>query len=227
MRLHRFIGDFDLTQEKISLNDSEIINQLAKVFRLKIGDFFLLCDGKGNEAKAEIISLSKTEIIAVLSEKRKIEGSRNRAFLFCAVLKKDNFELVVQKATEVGISAIIPIRTERTIKTDLNIERLKKIAREASEQSGRGDVPEIMEIEDFEPGKYKKEENYLFDLSGEKYACEVQDISPRSIWIGPEGGFSEEEIKKARDAGFRIAGLGPLTLRAETAAIVASYLAAN
>ena len=159
--------------------------------------------------------------------------------------------MVVQKTTECGISKIVPIISARTIKTGLNLERLKKIAKEASEQSGRSIVPEILEPISFEKSfelVKKNEINILFDSSGEflfektcehdgantrnfsaeKYPCFSNRNSPQTnIWIGPEGGWTPEEINKTRDLNFKIKSLGKNTLRAETAAIVSTYLISN
>jgi len=249
MKIHRFIGPFDLTQKSLQIKDKEIVNQMKNVLRLKEGELVELCDGKDISAMAEIAKINKDSVDVLIEKIEKNKNkSKNKVSLFCAILKKENFELVVQKATECGISKIIPIITARTIKTGLNMDRLKKIAKEASEQSGRITVPEISEPIKFEDAiKNIGEESVFFDASGEltfemhcagwraehsKFSAEnymriSKDNSPRSIWIGPEGGWTEEEIAKAKSLNFKIASLGTLTLRGETAAIIATYLISN
>ena len=147
--------------------------------------------------------------------------------MYLAILKKDNFELAVQKATECGVSNIIPVITERTIKTGLNTERLEKIVKEASEQSGRSIVPKILETMELKEALQhgtKNEEKVIFHLVKENYEPK-KNVTTVSIFIGPEGGFTEKEINLAKESGYEVASLGDLTLRGETAAIVATYRA--
>lgn len=228
MRLHRFIGDFDLSQKNVNITDSELINQISRVLRLEAGDKFILSDGKSNEAIAQIIDLGKKTIAAEISKQYKNENETiKKVFLYCAILKRENFELVIQKATEAGIFEIIPLITERTVKTGLNMERLRKIIREAAEQSGRGLVPRLHQAMEFKmvmDHAKLNDKNILFDLSSTEKMTEATNVG---IFIGPEGGFSTSELEFAKEHNFIIASLGKLTLRAETAAIIASYLAGH
>lgn len=255
MKIHRFIDNFDLSKTELEIT-GEIAKQMALVLKLKIGEKIELCDGKGISAMAEIKEINKksvkVKIDAPLRQDSTGQNSTKKIHLFCAILKKENFELVVQKTTECGVSKIIPIITERTVKTGLNLERLQKIAKEASEQSGRISVPEISEPIVFTKAIENLEgDNILFDSSGE-HSFEIHAYSPadellcsprqsaqcisnecspsllqKNIWIGPEGGWTEKEIELAKKNNFKIATLGPLTLRGETAAIVATYLVSN
>jgi 16S rRNA (uracil1498-N3)-methyltransferase len=257
MKIHRFIGPFDLSKSEFEI-EGEIAHQITKVLKLKVGEKIELCDGKGISAMAEIVEMGKNKVAVKKAPTSKVAEvptknvGENKVFLFCAVLKKENFEMVVQKTTECGVAKIIPIISARTIKTGVNLERLRKIAREASEQSGRINVPEISEPITFEKSLElfgKNECNLFFDGSGElfyktpwerdgastrnfsaeKYPCVLENNSPRpiNIFIGPEGGWTLGEVEKAKNLNFKIASLGPLTLRGETAAIVATYLWAN
>ena len=142
MRLNRFFLNIDLDSPKIRITDLEVLNQVRNVLRLKSGDQFVICDGKLNEALVSVDTFNKDSIEAeVLSVNRNQNEPERHVVLYCSVLKKENFELVAQKATEVGVKEIVPIITERTVKLNLNIERLEKIIKEAAEQSGRGIVP--------------------------------------------------------------------------------------
>ena len=227
MRLHRFIGNFDFNGKELIVRDEEFINQWRNVLRLKTGDTLILCNGKGQEAEAVIEEMNKGEIILSLQDINTPDREPQKsASLFCAVLKRENFELVVQKATEIGITRIVPLLTERTVKTGFNRDRLEKIVREACEQSGRTTLPELAEpmlfakaIESINPT-----ESVLFDLSGSEISS-FEALQLSSFFVGPEGGFSEKEVSLAQNTGCKIASLGSLTLRGETAAIVASYLA--
>lgn len=231
MKIHRFIGDFDLSGKTIEITDSKIIKQIRDVLRLEIAEKITLSDGRGKSAIVILDFISHEKITGNV-EKLEIQQNNNKKVnLFLAILKKENFELAVQKAVEVGVSSITPVITERTIKTGLNIERLNKIIREASEQSGRSILPTLSPILGFSPALAfgsAATEKTIFHLDGELYAPDTNRIAnakTASIFIGPEGGFTEKEIKIAEAAGYTVASLGPLTLRGETAAIVATYRA--
>jgi len=225
MKLHRFIGDFNLTEKSLFSEEKELIHQLKSVLKIKQGEKIILCDGKGKEAsfiatpqKRGLVFYREGNIVPAWMPLKKLT-------LCLAILKKENFELVTQKATELGISRIIPIISTRTVKTGLNMARITKIAKEAAEQSGRGDIPEILPISSFEKclaiegnkiilhpvGKNKKD--LVFNI----------DASAKIIFIGPEGGWTDEEILAAKQAGAFCISLGPMTMRSETAAIIASF----
>src|SRR5262249_1670507 len=112
------------------------------------------------------------------------------ATLYSALLKRENFELVCQKATELGIARIVPLHTERTVKTGFNRSRLEKIIQEACEQSGRTRVPELMDPMEFKEALTRIETPaVLFDHSGTPYASFDFATPNLSVFIGPEGGF--------------------------------------
>ncbi len=229
MRLHRFIGDFDLSKKELQITNPENIKQIKGVLRLEVGDKIILGDGKGQEGEATIVSISSNLISASLDNMKKVDDVLTYVSTYLAILKKENFELAVQKMVEAGVSNIIPIITERTVKTGLNTERLLKIIREASEQSGRSIVPTLSPILDFKDAlqdKLGSEEKIIFDLNTLSYSPEKK-IKNSNIFIGPEGGFTEKEIELAKESGYIVASLGSLTLRGETAAIVATYRAVN
>lgn len=232
MKLHRFIGEYDFSKKPASMQggeikilDPKIIKQIKNVLRLEKGEMIILSDGKGNNAEVVLDSISSQKITGIISKIDKKDRSRRKVSLYMAVLKKENFEIAVQKAVEAGVSEIIPVITERTIKTGLNIERLKKIILEASEQSGRSFVPTLSPILKFKDALKNGEnaqEKIIFHLRNELYTPD-KNAENISIFIGPEGGFTEKEVKLAKDSGYIIVSLGHLTLRAETAAIIATY----
>ena len=229
MRLHRFIGEYNLNKDIIEIKDLDFIKQIKSVLRLELGDFLILCDGNGIEAKVEIIEINKGEIITQVIERTEKEQDLKKVSLYLSILKKENFELAVEKAVEIGVSEIIPIITERTIKLNLNEDRLRKIIREASEQSGRTILPvlsPIMKFEDAIIDGTKNEEKIFFDLA-ENENSKIIDYKSASIFIGPEGGFTKEEQDFALQNDYKIESLGALTLRAETAAIIATYKVVN
>lgn len=227
MKLHRFFGDFDLQKNKIEIFDEEICNQIKNVLRLGIGDKLILCDGKKRESVVQISAFGKG---SVLFENGKTENNQNEPakniILYCSILKHDHFELVCQKATEVGASKIVPIICKHTVKKDIRTERVRKIIKEAAEQSGRGKIPVLGEVIEFSKALEnagENEINIIFDASGKKF----EPISTKNIgiFIGPEGGWDKTEIVLAKDKGFSIFNLGKLILRAETAAILGVFAA--
>jgi 16S rRNA (uracil1498-N3)-methyltransferase len=143
--------------------------------------------------------------------------------LCCSILKRENFELVVQKATELGVSRIIPIIAERTVKTGLKMERLKAIAKEATEQSGRGVVPDISEPMSLTDALALPGHKLFFHTGTQAHPALSSD--PALLFIGPEGGWSDRDVAAAVSAGCQVCSLGKRTLRGETAAIVACYQA--
>lgn len=233
MKIHRFIdSSFNLDSGSLVVTNPEIVNQWVNVLRFKISDKLVVCDGAGFESQATIVKISTDTVELLLDGKTKNQNEPSRqVYLYCAVLKKENFELVVQKSIETGVTKIIPIKTERTIKQNLRVDRLQKIAQEAAEQSGRGIVPEIAGVMDFAPAlaeAVSRGETFLFDLTASKMFTEKSPSKDLvNIFIGPEGGFSETEVAQAKESSAQISSLGRLTLRAETAAIVATWASAN
>ncbi len=203
-------------------HQQEIIRQWKKVFRYESGAEVILFDGKG-EYLAEIIELSKKDESARLILKNKIEKkiqTKTSVYLALSMLKGEHTDMVVEKVTELGVSGIVLVQTDRVIKKGANLDRLQKIAIEASEQCGRIDVPEISINEDLESLLDSSifDKKVILDMSGVKY----QNISGEKIllFIGPEGGWSDNEICMFKNKGVTVASIGENVLRAETAAIV-------
>lgn len=237
MRLHRFILDYGQAQEELSrtihITDSRIIHQIRSVLRLKAGDQLVLCDGNGTDACMRITAIkAKAVEVCIESLSKNMFESSIASILYCAILKKDSFEWVVQKCTEVGITHIVPVLTQRTVKNSLSLTRLRSIAQEAAEQSGRGKVPLIAEPLPLKHAMNKALKSgaaYFFDPSGDEQAKNsfARREKGVSIFIGPEGGWDPYELDYARVSGARIMRLGKTILRAETAAIIASYVLIN
>ncbi len=233
MRLHYFIGDFNFSEKNIKIIEPDLVNQFRNVLRFKVGDKIILGDGKMNEVLAEIAEIKKEFIdVKILEVRLNKNEPRKEIILYCAILKRENFELACQKATEIGVGKIVPIICQRTIKFGLKEERLKKIIQEAAEQSGRGIIPELGQIISFEKAiEQAKNNNFnlLFDVSGSelvKTKLELAAAKKIGIFIGPEGGWEEKEIEIAKnEKKFKVSSLGKLTLRAETAAIIGTYIA--
>ncbi len=244
MRLHRFYINQEIQVGKeIRVEDTELLNQWGKVFRLSAGDKVIIFNGEGLDFEASFKILSKKE--AVLTIKNVIENkntSEKELHIFQSIIKKDNFELIVQKCTEIGAFAFHPLISERSEKKDLNTERLVKISKEASEQSFRTTVPKI-----FEPLTLEKAvENFdgelsVLDFDGEPlfssslreerskpsmdcHASLAMTDNKIGLIIGPEGGWSGKEKEYFKSKNIKSISLGNPVLRAETAAIVGSAL---
>lgn len=231
MRLHRFYISQKIEHTKTIIKDEKIIHQWRDVFRYNVGTEVIIFDGSGNEYDAVIEKMNNREAeVRLVSERKGIlpgkdpsTGSGQEITLYQSLIKKDKMEWVVEKATELGVSKIVPIISERSEKKGFNIERAKKIAIEASEQCGRADVPVVESIMGLEECIMVKEgEKIIFDSSGNSFPYPIiHNTHPISLFVGPEGGWSEKELEMFKNVNAKIFSLGKLTLRAETAAIVA------
>ncbi|MGB9681136.1 MAG: RsmE family RNA methyltransferase [Minisyncoccia bacterium] len=231
MRQIRFYYFFSSSEKKIIIKDKEIIHQARNVLRLKKGDGVILFNEK-TEWRGRINLICKDFIEVFLEEEIGfLKEPKNYVRLFASILKRENFEILVQKATEIGIKEICPLICQRTVKLNFKEERLKKIIKEAAEQSGRRSLAVLyppFKFEDSLDFIDKNDINLFFDLEGKKFQKILKNIPLKSkkinIFIGPEGGWSEEEKEKAKEKKFFIIKLSDLSFRSETAGIIASYL---
>jgi len=231
MRLHRFhISETVGTSTELTIRSGELANQLRRVFRLKAGDSIVIFDGSGSEYTCAIASFFGGDdgvVLDVRGSARARFMPQRKVWLFMAIVKKDNFELIVEKATELGVTDIVPVIAERTEKKSLNEGRLRKIAVEASEQSGRGDVPVIHPIQTLKDALIsvaaeKALDPIVFHTEGGRFDIEkLSDSAPLAVFIGPEGGWSPDELDMFHAANMPVVCLGPQVLRAETAVIAA------
>jgi len=228
MRLHRFfitetIGD----KPEIAIRSIELANQIQRVFRLKRDDLVVIFDGSGFDYECSISGIADGSVSLRVNKSEPSRYMATRDIYLCAgMVKKDVFEWITEKATELGVTHIIPVMAERSEKKSLNEARLKKIAIEASEQSGRGDVPVIEKIMttkealDFCFGKVLKMPIIVFHKAGDRFKMEdPYRTAPLAIFIGPEGGWSPEEIEMFHKNNTDIYCLGNQILRSETAVI--------
>jgi 16S rRNA (uracil1498-N3)-methyltransferase len=228
MKIHRFLGDFNFKKEQLKITDRDLVHQLRSVLRMKPGFKFELVNQGGEGALVELIKIEASSIEAKVLELLPQVKEGRKITLFVAILKRENFELVAQKATEIGVHTLVPIITKRTVKTGLKVERLEKIINEATEQSGRTNIMQLEETVNFTEALASiYDKKIIFDQSGDKVRKIASDSDSLAIFIGPEGGWDEGELSVARESGFSVLSLGETTLRAETAAIVASYLGVN
>lgn len=223
MRIHRFYLTTQISGNKFDITDRDLIHQWKSVFRYNVGSQIILFDGNGTDYLCLVTSLRNLGATVEVIEKLPGGDIKKREVWLClGLIKKDNFELAVEKATELGVSRIVPVLCERSEKKNLNIERLKKIAVEASEQSGRRDVPlihSIVSLRDLLSGDVLPSSALALDLDGQYIKDLIGDDKPKTvaIFIGPEGGWSEKEIEMFKEANIPTISLGSQVLRAETA----------
>jgi len=234
MKVHRFfVHEFierpleSSLDGEVIITHSGLIHQLKDVFRMEAGSDVILLDNTGSEFLSNISEISKERVRFHIAEVKKCENIPRREVTLCAALiKKDKFEWVLEKGTELGITQFVPIQTERSEKKNLNMERAKKIIQEAAEQSERGKLPELFEISNLEDVIAKFDRKFFaLGPSGENF--DKNFVSQENAWvfIGPEGGWSDNEIEFFKNKNIPIYSLGKQILRAETASIaVASIL---
>jgi 16S rRNA (uracil1498-N3)-methyltransferase len=222
MRVHRFYTGADLQLKRdFWIHDIALLWQWNKVLRFREGQEVQLYDGVKTERLYRIAFIDMTEAHVTLVTDIERQLPARHVYLFWSLLKKDNNDLILQKATELGVSNFVPMLSERSIRDNFNMERAHKIVREASEQCGRSNIPFVRE-----PVHLAKilDEYTEFPL----YVCEQGSATPASsdttcgVLIGPEGGWSTEEKLMFTERQLPHIGLGNFTLRAETAAIVAA-----
>ena len=210
----------------------EDAKHISLSLRARVGEKITACDGMGTDYECEISNITKDEVSLSVLEKMESGAEPSlEVTLYQALVKSDKFDFIVQKCTELGVSRIVPVFTDRCIsKPDekslaKKIERWNKIAKEAAMQSGRGRIPVIENAVDYDTAlSHMKETDFGFvcyeenshEPIDEIYAKSGQ-IKTASFLVGPEGGISEKEAEKARNKGVYLAGLGPRILRTETA----------
>lgn len=201
-----------------------------RVVRVRVGEDVEVFDRAGNAAKGVVASIEKERAMITAGEALPSRESPLQVHLAMAIIQLEKFELVLQKATELGVRTIIPLVTDRIdVRAERysgKMERWNKIVFEAVKQCGRAVVPEIEPPATLVAVLARSGTKVLFDADAERGPME--DVSEVTILIGPEGGWTEEEIESARAAGAVLQRLGPRRLRAETAAIAAlSVIAAR
>jgi len=201
--------------------DKSQSHYLIKVMRMNIDKNFSLFNQNG-EWEARIIKITKGIVEFLITKKIRSNNNDKEIWLAFAPIKLNYLNLMIQKATELGVTRFIPILTERTIVRKINEKRLNKIIVEASEQSNRLKVPkleEIVKLDNFL--KFNQKTNIIFgDLNTNNNKLTIKNTEPLCILIGPEGDFTTKEREKI----LRLKNIIPLKineniLRAETAAI--------
>ena len=207
------------------------VHYLKDVLRLKPQDKLEVLDGSGTVYQAVIKEINSDKVLLdIMSAQPSVTESPLKITLGQCLPKGKKMDLIIQKSTELGVSQIIPVLSERTISRGEKLERWHKIAKEAAEQSGRTVIPEISTPTIFtDLIKQRQHFDLAFipweletSLTLKKYLASKPAAKATSLLflIGPEGGFSKTEIEQAVAAGFTTLSLGRRILRTETAALV-------
>src|SRR3954454_13407864 len=239
--MHRFFVDGPLIPDEELALPREVAQQVGRVLRLRAGDTIVLLDGSGWQYPVELTGLATGQTTGRVGAGQPVETEPAVAItLYAAPLKGDHYAYTLQKATEIGAAAFVPIVTARPVANEASgtkLERWRRIVREAAEQSGRGRIPPVSAPRPFAdacrdaaeagPALIPWEEEHGRGLRA-AIASRVADHGPLArlgLFIGPEGGFTAQEIATAREAGIMPVTLGKRILRAETAAAIATALA--
>jgi len=248
MKQHRFfIKEKIEDKEVITLTDRDILHQWKRVLRFLAGQRVILLDNTGTEFHGVIseISVDKADIN---KEKINFPESYEQVIpsvkLYPALIKKDKFDWVLQKCTEIGVNAFHPIISDRTEKTGFNMIRAEKILTEASEQSERRTIPRITvpqnldeTLQDILEKKSLSDIYLALQIKGLSLKDILSDILEKKslsdiylkdinfhIFVGPEGGWSEDDTEIFNNNGVQLVSVGSPILRAETASVVISTL---
>ena len=237
--MHRFFLTDRPLEPHQEVDLSSLSHQLRTVLRMGPGQRILLLDGQGRAYPTEITALDRREARGRVLEAWTLHTEPGvHVSLYLCALRRERFEWVLQKGTEIGVSRFVPVVSARTVVRPLQAlgrkyPRWRAILREAAEQSGRARIPEL--------GEPLLWEQAVAQGQGLRLLLWEQAVEPHlgdalSRWtggrsgeriallVGPEGGVEPQEARRAQAAGWTAVSLGPRTLRAETAALVAAAL---
>ncbi|MBF1057367.1 MAG: 16S rRNA (uracil(1498)-N(3))-methyltransferase [Peptostreptococcus sp.] len=227
--------------------DGEDVKHISKVLRYGQGDEIEVCDSNGHEYICRIESVDKTRIdLSIVDEVDINRESRIRVSLYQGVPKSTKMDIILQKLTEAGVDEIVLVNTKRSVvnikgdKADKKFDRWERIIYEAAKQSKRGLIPKLRGILSFKEALEDMGKNdinicpYEVEKSlGIKEALQTGQVKKIlenkgevrvGIFIGPEGGFAEEENEMVKAAGIASVTMGPRIFRTETASIVATAI---
>ena len=231
---HFFVDPSVIGEGKVRITGADL-NHMKNVLRMKAGEAVLISDGTGKDYNCQVEGYTEGEgILQILSENEDSRELLSRIWLFQGLPKSDKMEVIIQKAVELGAAGVIPVATRNAVvkldakKAEAKVRRWQAIAESAAKQSKRSYIPEVgMVMSLKEAFSYIEEQN--FDLCLIPYELEkgmegIKQVLNRlapgqqiAVFIGPEGGFDEEEIKLALEKNVIPVSLGKRILRTETA----------
>lgn len=236
--MHRFFISPDYIAPEDVVFPPEQAHQIRVVLRMLVGNKVLVLDNAGMMYKVVLTAVTRENVIGKIESHQLAIGEPTiELTLYQSFLKRDKFELVLQKCTELGVSRFVPIVTKRTLvqSTEMKENKRKRwatILAEAAEQSQRGKIPKLETAVNFKTmlNQLPRYDAVLMMWEGDggvslkTAVAERAEIQNVAVLIGPEGGWTEQEVELAKAQNAQIITLGPRILRTETAAIVASAL---
>lgn len=221
----------NINDEKIIL-DGESARHIAKSLRMRVGDVICVTDGGGDDYGCQIEEITKDEVVLKVCYKQACESEPScRVTIYQGVPKSSKMEDIIQKCVELGVCKIVPTLMKRCVSrpddkaAGKKNQRYQKIALEAAQQSGRGIVPKIENMKTLCQAIAEDESDVkivFYEGGGEKLADIVKlDTESVSVFIGPEGGFEQEEVEQIEASGGVRATLGKRILRTQTAPVAA------
>ena len=235
MRLTRVHVPGPLVPGRQHTVEGDAANHITRVLRLEPGAPLTVFDGRGAEYSARIDSLRKNTVIIEVHERSPSSRESSLSLTLAqGVSRGERMDLVVQKATELGVTAIVPLLTERTVvkldakQSERKLAHWQGIAVAACEQSGRDTLPNIvapLALDEFLRNIDSQSTRLLLSPTGTQRVNDLKAPERRIVvLIGPEGGLAENEQRAAIGAGFQAVRMGPRILRTETAAVAALTL---
>lgn len=230
MRIHSFVKPGSLTEDIVALS-SEESHHLARVLRAEPGQEMTLFDGRGTRAEGLIETVTKKEVTVRVTHRETVPPPAVEITLIQAVCKPDRFEIILQKATELGVRAIQPVITQNASlpagKIDKMIRRGETIIRNAAQQCGTAWLPDfrpLVKLPAVFPDLETCDAAFIGSLHPDAKPFKesfrnLGSVQRAALLIGPEGDFTEEEVRDAVNAGARPVTFGKQILRTETAAI--------
>jgi 16S rRNA (uracil1498-N3)-methyltransferase len=231
-----FVPPGSLRARNVTLGP-ELAHRIGRVLRLRRGDHVLLSEGGAREYEVQLTGVSSYAVTGVVVGEREAQPEPDVTLvLYQSLIRANRFDLVLEKATEIGVSRFVPVTTARSQvqgngePAGARGERWRRIVVEAAEQSGRGRPPRVDAPLPFEDALRQARGLKVMPFEGERSRSLRASLRGAkrpeivSLFIGPEGGFEDAEVELAREAGAEIVSLGPRILRSETAGIVASAL---
>ncbi len=231
---HFFVDSSAIGEGKVRITGADL-NHMKNVLRMKLGEAVLISDGTGKDYNCQVETYTEGEgILGILSENEDSRELPSRIWLFQGLPKSDKMEVIIQKAVELGAAGVIPVATRNAVvkldakKAESKVRRWQAIAESAAKQSKRSYIPQVGAVMSLKEA-FSYIEEQKFDLCMIPYELEkgmdgTKQVLSRlasgqqiAVFIGPEGGFDEEEIRLALEKNVIPVSLGKRILRTETA----------
>ncbi len=236
--MHRFFVSPRQIMQLIVRFDDDQARQIRRVLRLRPGDRVLVLDGEGRQYEVALEEVTNARVTGLVASKAEATAEPTvRLTLFQSLLKREKFEWVLQKGTEIGVDTFAPVITRRSLVRETDdikpekFDRWQRIIKEAAEQSGRGLLPRLLTPRPFEAAASEAPafDRALIAWEGDaptsiRQALAGSQAREVALFIGPEGGFEPDEIRQAAEFGVVPVTLGRRILRTETAAVVGAAL---